>query len=363
MKVLVTGAAGFIGSYISRALINRGDDVIGIDNFDDYYPRKSKEFNLDLVYLIAEGSVKYLPENETMPVFEKINSFLQADTRLRSRDIKGKFVFEEGNMIDEGFVRKSFEKNKPDAVIHLAAKAGVPSSLRDPTGYVKTNMVGTANIIEACRDLGIKKFVFGSSSTVYGNREDRKIHEDDDILHPESPYGATKVGGEIFCYTASKVYGIKTTVCRIIGPIYGPLQRQYGMFMQRAINFTFNDREISIYGKKGLETSKNSTYIDDLVYGLLLCLDYDKNFDVFNIGSGEAQKISDWIGEIEKAMGKKVKYTVVEADKGDVGSSVDIAKAQKILGYNPAMQLSQGVKRQVETFLLMPDWYKNQKTV
>jgi UDP-glucuronate 4-epimerase len=354
MKVLVTGAAGFIGSYISRALIWRGDDVIGLDNFHGYYPRVCKEFNVDLICIAAGKRPKKNPRKDVMKVYKKIKKYYSGKIKRK----KGKFTFYEADIVDDKTVRKIFKKEKFGAVIHLAAMAGVPLSVENPKYYTKANVLGTVNLLDACREFKVKKFVFGSSSSVYGNREDKKVTEKDTVMKAVSPYGATKVAGEVLCHAASAVYGINVVIDRIFGPIYGPLQRTYGMFMQRAINYTYNDKELSIYGKKGLKSAKDSTYIDDQVDGIIKCLDYDTKFDVFNIGTSDPQSIRTWIKMIEKYFRKPVKYKMVNVDKGDVASSADISKAKKILKYGPKMKLSEGVKRQIEVFKLMPEWYK-----
>ncbi len=354
MKILVTGAAGFIGSYVARALIWRGDEVVGLDNFHGYYPRVCKEFNVDLIRMSAGKRPKNNPRKDVVNVYQKIKEYYSGKIKRKP----GKFTFYEADIIDYNTMREIFKKEKFDAIVHLAAMAGVPLSVKNPKYYTKANVMGTVNLLDACREFGVKKFVFGSSSSVYGHREDKKVTEEDTVMRVVSPYGATKVAGEVLCHAASAVYGINVVVDRIFGPIYGPLQRTYGMFMQRAINYTHNDREISIYGKKGLRSAKDSTYIDDQVDGLIKCLDYDTKFDVFNIGTSNPQSIATWIKMIEKHFKKPVKYKIADVDKGDVASSADISKAKRILKYRPKMRLSEGVRRQIEVFKLMPGWYK-----
>jgi UDP-glucuronate 4-epimerase len=354
MKILVTGAAGFIGSYVSRALIWRGDDIIGLDNFHGYYPRVCKEFNVDLVYMSARKRPKNNPRKDVMKVYEKIKRYYPGKIKGKP----GSFSFYEADIADYKTMREIFKREKFNAVIHLAAMAGVPLSVKNPKHYTKVNVLGTVNLLDACREFGVKKFVFGSSSSVYGHREDKKVTEEDTVMRAVSPYGATKVAGEVLCHAASAVYGINVVIDRIFGPIYGPLQRTYGMFMQRAINYVYNDREVSIYGKKGLESAKDSTYIDDQIDGIIKCLDYDTRFDVFNIGTSNPQSIGMWIKTIEKHFKKPVHYKIVGVDKGDVASSADISRARKVLKYRPKVKLSEGVKRQIEVFKLMPEWYK-----
>jgi UDP-glucuronate 4-epimerase len=358
MKVLITGGAGFIGSFISRALIRRGDDVVSLDNFNEYYPRECKEFNLDLVNMLSGLSIKN-NLTDIQPVFDKLESYYSDQTNEK----KGSFKFYEADITNPDQLDVIFKNNKIDAVIHLAAWAGVPRSIEKPAIYANVNVVGTVNLLDACRNYGVKKFIFGSSSSVYGDRSGATVKEEGDVLHAVSPYGATKVAGEVLCHAASVVYDINIIVNRIFGPIYGPLQRTYGMFMQRAINYAFNKKELSIYGSKGLETAKDSTYIDDQVAGFLKMLDFETKFDVFNIGTANPRPIKDWISLVEKELGMSLQYKLVEVDKGDVASSANIDKARKLLDYEPKVNLEEGIKRQVEIFNLMPEWYKRMETV
>lgn len=354
MKIFVTGAAGFIGSYVSRALIWRGDDVTGFDNFNDYYPRACKEFNVDLINLASGRKTQYFPFKTVEPIYKKIESFYDKPISKE----RGYFSFVEGDIVNYDFLEYIFEKEKFDAVIHLAAMAGVPLSTKNPRLYTSVNVDGTINLLNVSKETDVKKFVFGSSSSVYGNRDDKKVTEEDNVMRAVSPYGATKVAGEVICHAASAVYGTDAVIDRIFGPIYGPLQRPYGMLMQRTINYVHNGRTVQVYGKNGLDTAKDSTYIDDQVAGILLCLDYQTKFDVFNIGTSDPQSLRQWFSAVEKAYGKPVKYEVVDVDKGDVVSSADITKARKLLGYEPKMKLEEAVQRQVEVFKMMPDWYK-----
>lgn len=357
MAILVTGGAGFIGSYIARALIRRGDDVISLDNFNEYYPRECKEFNVDLTNMLAGLPIKTDPK-EIQPVFEKLESYY-ADANAGK---KGTFKFYEADITDVEKINDIFKNNNIDAVIHLAAWGGVPMSIEKPLIYANANVMGTVTLLDACRNFGVKKFVFGSSSSVYGSRDGKTVIEEDDVMHTVSPYGATKVAGEALCHAASIVYGIDVSVNRIFGPVYGPFQRTYGMFIQRAINYAYNQKEISIYGSKGLESAKDSTYIDDQVDGFLRMLDYKTKFEVFNIGTANPQPIKLWIDIIGKTL-EPVKYKLVEADKGDVASSANIDKAKKLLGYTPKMNIGEGIRRQIEIFKLMPEWYKTMEKV
>lgn len=359
MKVFVTGAAGFIGSFLSRALVWRGDDVVGFDNFDPYYPRECKEFNIDLINIAAARKTQFFSYGVVEPVYLELEKLYESPISKK----RGYFSFIEGDIVNYDFLEYIFEKEKFDAVIHLAAMAGVPLSTKNPRKYTSVNVDGTMNLLNVSKETGVKKFVFASSSSVYGNREDKKVTEEDDVTKAVSPYGATKVAGEVLCHAASKVYGINVVIDRVFGPIYGPLQRPYGMLAQRAINYIYNNKTVQVYGRKGLEMAKDSTYIDDQVRGLLLCLDYETRFDVFNIGTSEPVSILETFKAIEEAYGQPVKYQVVEADPGDVGASADITKAKKLLGYEPKMDFKQGIANQVKIFKLMPEWYKTMQGV
>ena len=358
MKVLVTGGAGFIGSHLSRTLIWRGDDVVAIDNFNLYYPQKCKEFNVDLINLAAQQEPQFFANSELDSVYQKLASYHQ-----NSSEQNGSFVFKEGTITDQEFLKNLFEEHHFDAVIHLAAMAGVPASTKNPKLYTEVNVNGTVNLLELCQQKKVSKFVFGSSSSVYGNREDKKVTEDDKVSRAVSVYGATKVSGEVLCHAFHQIFGMNVVIARIFGPIYGPLQRPFGMFHQRMINHVHNNKDVSIYGRYGLDTAKDSTYIDDQVAGLLLCLDKDFQFEIFNIGTSDPLPIRTWIDSIEKAGHRKLGLTFVETDKADVVSSADISKAKTLLGYLPQVGMYEGVKRQVEIFNLMPEWYKEMENV
>lgn len=353
MKILVTGAAGFIGSTISNKLLLRGDDVVGIDNFNDYYPRRCKEFNVDLVNLFARQETPFKKDIQVHDVFNKLKQFYGVDNEFSS----GKFTFFEGDITDYAFLEKVFLEGI-DGVIHLAAMAGVPLSTKKPLLYTNVNVDGTVNLLDLSAKNNVKKFVFGSSSSVYGNREDKKVTENDDVSKAVSVYGASKVAGEVMSHAYSVVHGLPVVIVRIFGPIYGPLQRPYGMLHQRAINYTHNDKTLQIFGRHGLDTAKDSTFIDDEVDGLIKSLDSDYTFEVFNIGTANPLPIKTWFDAISKAFGKEPKYEMIPPNKADVVSSADISKAKEMLGYEPKIDMYEGVKRQVEVFKLMPDWYK-----
>jgi UDP-glucuronate 4-epimerase len=359
MKILVTGAAGFIGSYVSRALIWRGDAVVGIDNFNDYYPKNCKDFNVDLVRMASNLNPQTNQIKEVASVYKKLESYKSKTSSIQN----GAFKFYEGDITNFSFLKKIFKEERIDAIIHLAAMAGVPYSTKNPRIYANVNVDGTTNLLTLSKDYGIQRFVFASSSSVYGNREDKKVTEEDDVMKAVSVYGASKVAGEVVCHAFNVIFGTPIIINRIFGPIYGPLQRPYGMFHQRAINYAHNNKIITIYGKKGLETGKDSTYIDDQIDGILKCLDSDYKFEVFNIGTSDPKPIKVWIDTIEKALNKKLNLKIIDADKADVISSANISKACRMLDYSPKADMYEGVRRQVEIFRLMPAWYQGIKNV
>lgn len=357
MKILVTGAAGFIGSFVCRTLIARGDDVVGIDNFNDYYPRNCKEFNLDLISLFSSSKVNHSKEEEVLPIFEKLKEFYPFDAEK-----VGTFEFYEIDVTEYEKLEELFQREQFDGVIHLAAMAGVPLSAKLPRLYTKVNLDGTVNLLELSKITEVKSFVFASTASAYGQK-DHKVTEEDSVSKPWSVYGATKAAGEVMGHAFYKMYGLNFTAVRIFGPVYGPLQRPYGMLIQRAINYVHNDKALQIYGIKGLETAKDFTYIDDEVNGLILALDKASGYELFNVGTSDAIPLKNWFVAIEEAMGKPVKYEIVDVDKGDVATSANISKAKEVLGYAPQMNYKDGVRRQVEIFNLMPDWYKKMDNV
>jgi UDP-glucuronate 4-epimerase len=337
MKVLVTGAAGFIGSYLSRELLRRGDDVIGIDNFNEYYPRECKEFNLDLVRMETGIEPNTYSKDDVGKIHEKLLEY----RNLKPLEETGQFYFEEGDIVDKDFLQMLFDKYQIDAVVHLAAMAGVP--------YV--------NLLEMCKDRDIKKFIFGSSSSVYGGRTDVPFKEEDDVNKPISTYAATKRMGEIICYTYNYLYKIPIISARIFGPIYGPLQRFYGMAAQRFIKQVYQDKPITVYGDGSM--GRDSTYIDDEVDGLIKCLDSDIDYDIINIGTGNPVTVMDLANNIIELFGKGA-ITYLEKPPTEVPVTfADISKAKDKLGYDPKTDFKEGLRRQVEVFNMMPDWYKS----
>jgi UDP-glucuronate 4-epimerase len=352
--VLVTGAAGFIGSYISRKLLEQGYDVIGIDNFHEYYARKAKEFNLDLVRMWCGDDLEYIEEGEILPVFEKFCSYYDFDEKKKT----GSFVFYEGDIRDRKLLKKIFDNHKIDKVMHLAAMAGVDLSVQERHLYTDVNVLGTVAILDECVENEVEKFIFGSSSSVYGSRNEIPFRESDDVNKPYSPYAATKRMSEIMNFTYFELYGLSIINARIFGPIYGPLQRPYRMINQRFINRAYHGEKLPIYGD-GKEGGRDTTYIDDEVEGLMKCLESDIGFETINIGSGKVVTPIEVAESVIKMLGKgEVEFLDRPKSEAPI-TYADTKKAKDLLDFSANWSFEKGLERQIEIFLLMPDWYKD----
>ncbi len=352
--ILVTGGAGFIGSYVARYLLSRGDDVVLMDNFHEYYPRKAKEFNLDLTRLWCNQNLENIRGEEIFPVFEQFTKYYE----WKKEDNFGKMFFYEGDIRDVDLLKKIFSEKKIDKVIHLAAMAGVDLSISEPHLYTDVNVLGTVALLDECVKNDVQKFVFGSSSSVYGSRNTVPFVEDEDTDKPFSPYAATKRMSEIMNYTYYELYGISIINARIFGPIYGPLQRPFRMINQRFINKAYHGEKMPVFGD-GKQGGRDTTYIDDEVEGLIKCLDCKINFETINIGSGKVITPIEVANSVKQILGKgEVEFT--PRPKGEVPITyADVKKAKKLLNFSAKWDFEKGLKRQIEIFLLMPQWYKD----
>jgi UDP-glucuronate 4-epimerase len=310
MRILVTGGAGFIGSHACAQLLRQGHAVAAIDDFNDFYDPATKRANL-----------RALPDVE---------------------------VFE-GDIRDAGFVEKTVGAGKFDAVIHAAARAGVRPSLKDPQLYIDTNITGTQNLLAAARRAGIGRFVFASSSSVYGLAKKTPFTEDMPLPQTLSPYAATKIAGEHLCGNYAHLYGMRV-VCLRFFTVYGPGQRPDLAIHKftRAI-----DRGESIPQFGDGSTRRDYTYIDDIVQGVAGALRYEgPAFDIFNLGENQTTTLSELIAEIERALGKKAAIERLPEQQGDMPlTAADITKARKLLGYNPRTQIREGIPKFVEWYL------------
>ena len=312
MKILVTGGAGFIGSNICEALLKKGHFVICIDNFNSYYNPKIKKEN-----------IKNCLKNKRFKLYKKdVTNF---------KDLK-----------------EIFQKNKIDKIIHLAARAGVRASIKNPLLYEKVNVRGTLNLLEVAKDHNIKNFIFGSSSSVYGNNKKVPFSESDMVDNPISPYAATKKAGELICYVYSQIYGIPTTCLRFF-TVYGPRGRP-DMVPYKFTKLINEGKMIDVYGEG--DTSRDYTYIDDIVNGVIRALNSNLKYEIINLGNSNTVKLKYFISLIEKELGKKAKIKKLPIQPGDVKRTyADISKAKKILGYKPKVKIEEGIKEFVK-------WYK-----
>ncbi|GAB9466086.1 Pumilio 23 [Globisporangium polare] len=315
-RVLVTGAAGFIGFHTAVALLERGDDVVVVDELNDYYDVGLKQSNLD--FLVAQYS-------------------------------SGRVKIYIGDLCDQALVRRVICETRPAAVIHLAARAGVRPSIDDPLLYIHSNVTVTAVLLEACRHFQIPKFVYASSSSVYGGSTKSSFSEDDVVDFPVSPYAATKKSCELLAHTYHHLYKIHTIGLRFF-TVYGPRGRP-DMAPFKFMDRIARDLPIDQYGDGS--SSRDYTYIDDIVQGVLLSLDKAEGCQVFNLGRGTPTNLLDFIATIEALVGKKATIKLLPMQPGDVPRTcADVSKAKKLLGYEPKTPLAEGLRKTWE-------WYRN----
>ncbi len=327
MTVLVTGAAGFIGSYTAREFLKRGDRVIGIDNFHEYYDRRAKELHLE---------------------------YVRAD-----QIEEGQFRFYEGDIRDREKLEEVFEAEKPERIVHLAAMAGVPHSLKEPALYMDVNIDGTTNLADMAVAYEVENFIFASSSSVYGSRTDVPFSETDDVDSPVSPYAASKRMGEVLMYTYHYLYGLPVSCLRFF-TVYGPLQRPYGMVIQRFMKQMEAGEPVTIYGDGTM--GRDFTYITDITDGILAATDANYPYEIFNLGNSYSVTVLDVVKALEQAMNMSAERVFLEKPSTEVPVTyADISKAYRYLGYEPQVDFTEGVRRQYEMFQEMPEWYKTLK--
>lgn len=318
--ILVTGGAGFIGSHLSERLLKEGNKVLVIDNFNDYYNPKIKRNNIEEVKKTC------------------------LDNNISLNNYK---VFE-GDIRDNNFLKEVFS-NKIDSVIHLAAMAGVRPSIQNPSLYYDVNITGTVNLLERCRESGIKQFVFASSSSVYGNNEKIPFSENDRVDNPISPYAATKKSGELLCHTYHHLFDINIACLRFF-TVYGPRQRP-DLAINKFTTLIMEDKEIPFYGDG--TTSRDYTYVEDIVSGIVSSINYvnkeEKVFEIFNIGGDKTVSLNEMVKTIEDVLGKKAKLNKLPMQPGDVNRTcADISYSKKIIGYNPKTTFKEGIRKFIE---------------
>src|SRR5687767_1027709 len=310
---LVTGGAGFIGSHLVDSLLGDvGWNVTVVDDLNDFYSPQIKRSNIER----AEHNANF--------------EFVQIDIR------------------DDGKLRELFERREFDCIVHLAARAGVRPSLREPKLYAETNINGTLNLLELARDHQVKQFVFGSSSSVYGINCKVPFSEDDRTHQPISPYAASKAAGELLCHTYSHLFNIRT-VCLRFFTVYGARQRP-DLAIHKFTKLISEEKPIQIFGDG--TTRRDYTYIDDIIQGVSAAIDYEGSMhEIFNLGESETTELNRLVALLEENLGMKAIIDRQPMQPGDVPVTfADISKARKLLGYDPKTKIEDGIPRFVEWF-------------
>lgn len=339
MKVLVTGAAGFIGFYTCRRLAERGDQVVGLDSINDYYDVRLKYARLKEIGISA-------PDNEI-----DWNVVMQSS-------LYGNLRFVRMSLEDKANLPGLFQSEKFDGVINLAAQAGVRYSIENPFAYIDSNLVGFANILECCRHNGVNHLVYASSSSVYGGNTKTPFQESDMVDNPVSLYAATKKANELMASCYCKLYGMKATGLRFF-TVYGPWGRpdMAPMLFSKAM---LNGEPIKVFNNGDM--MRDFTYIDDIVEGVIRVLDKaplpaadGRAHAVYNIGCSNPVKLMDFISTLEKALGVEAKKNFLPMQPGDVYQTyADTSRLEEDMGYKPGVQLSDGLTA-------LADWYKSDK--
>lgn len=316
-KVLVTGGAGFIGSHVAEFLLGRGDDVVIVDEMNDYYDVRVKENNL-----------KILKE-------------------MYGHD-KNRLSIYRGDICDKDFISMVFEKECPGWVCHMAARAGVRPSIDDPFIYIHSNIKGTTQLMELSHQYGVKNFVFASSSSVYGGSRSNYFSEEESVDNPVSPYAASKKACELLAYTYHHLYNLNISALRFF-TVYGPRGRP------DMAPFKFIDRVsrgVAIQQFGNGSSSRDYTYISDIVDGVVRSVDRCHKYEVFNLGKGSGTSLKDFIHLVQKHTGKEAKINVLPDQAGDVPyTCADVTKAHKLLGYKAKVSFEEGIRRTTQ-------WYK-----
>ena len=312
-NLLVTGGAGFIGSHLADRLLQSDvEHVTVLDDFNNFYEPQIKR------------------ENITEHLKDPRYKLVETDIR------------------DRATLETVFQQSRFDCLVHLAARAGVRPSLSEPQLYTETNINGTVNLLELARHHGIKQFVFGSSSSVYGINAKVPFSEDDPIRQPISPYAATKAAGELLCHTYSHLYGLRC-VCLRFFTVYGPRQRP-DLAIHKFAKLISQRKPIPVFGDG--TTRRDYTYIDDIIDGVLAAIHYDQSdYEVFNLGESRTVELRELISLLEKELDTHAVIDRQLPQPGDVPQTfADITKARELLGYNPQTQIEEGLRRFVEWF-------------
>lgn len=316
-KVLVTGGAGFIGSNVAEFLLARGDDVVIVDEMNDYYDVRIKQSNLDHLRALY-------PEESRLSIYK-------------------------GDICDEEFMNNLFETERPKWICHMAARAGVRPSIQDPFVYIHSNIKGTTHLMELAHKFDVENFVFASSSSVYGGSKSCYFSEEENVDNPVSPYAASKKACELLAYTYHHLYQLNVSALRFF-TVYGPRGRP------DMAPFKFIDRisrgiEIQQFGDGS--SSRDYTYISDIVDGVARAIDRRHKYEVFNLGKGSGTSLKEFIDLVQKHTGKNATIKVLPDQPGDVPyTCADVKKASKLLAYRSTISFEDGIRRTV-------DWYND----
>jgi len=314
MKILVTGGAGFIGSHTTEALLDRGDEVVCLDNFNDYYTPQRKYANV-------------------APLLKRSG-----------------YALIEGDVRDSDTLERLFETHKPERIIHIAAMAGVRYSIQHPELYESVNVRGTLNVLEAARRFDVENVVFASTSSIYGSRQKVPFSEDDRVDWPVSPYAATKRACELLAYTYHHLHGLNFTALRFF-TVYGPRGRP-DMAPYLFTEAVFRGTELKMFGDGS--SSRDYTYIGDIVQGVVAAIDRPLGYEIINLGNNRTIYLRDFIALVETLVGRKAHIAQYAMPAGDVPRTcADISKAQRLLGYDPQTPFEDGLARFV-------DWYRSE---
>lgn len=312
MSVLITGGAGFIGSHVASHLLDQGERVIIVDNFNDFYDPAIKRRNV--LDLKARGSLD-----------------------VRELDI-----------LDTEGLRRAFDEARPQVVIHLAAWAGVRPSLERPALYSSVNVTGTVHLLELAREFRVPSFIFGSSSSVYGGSRKVPFTEDDPADNPVSPYAVTKRAGELLCRTYSHNFGLNITCLRFF-TVYGPRQRPE-MAIHKFARLIWEGREVPVFGDGS--SRRDYTYVDDIVQGILSSVRVNPRFAVINLGESQTVSLLELVRLLEGVLGRKARLRFLPEQAGDMAITyADISRARELLAYSPSTPVQEGIRRFAEWFV------------
>jgi UDP-glucuronate 4-epimerase len=316
MRILITGGAGFIAYHLASALLRDSHEISLLDNFNNFYDPEIKKKNV--------------------------------------RDLQklGPVSMHVADILDRENLRSIYGELRPDAVVHLAAWAGVRPSLEKPELYSAVNVTGTVNLLELAREFSTGCFIFGSSSSVYGGNTKVPFSEEDPVDRPVSPYAATKRAGELLCHTYAHNFGMHITCLRFF-TVYGPRQRPE-MAIHKFAQLMHEGKEIPIFGSG--ESRRDYTYVEDIVSGMLGALEANPGFEIINLGESQTTTLIEMVRQLEDALGARALLRFLPAQPGDVETTyADISRARRILGYNPQKPFKDGIR-------LFAEWFKSQKS-